>query len=243
MTAQHRNHSAHLVGLIRGTVPPLHPGGRPIVAGALAATLGSRFLLRRVGLRGLGRGVGRLGLGLTAASAVFFRSPRRVPPTGAGLVVAPADGIVSLIEAAVPPPELGLDAAPRPRVSIFLSLFDVHVQRIPVAGAVTGAAYRAGKFLSADLDKASTDNERNSLVISTDAGAQVIVTQIAGLVARRIVCQVGTGDRVETGATYGLIRFGSRLDTYLPVGTQIIARLGQRAVGAETVLARLAPPD
>lgn len=241
MTAQHRSEKPHLVGLIRDTVPPLHPGGRPIVAGALAATLGSRFLLRRVGLRGLSRGVGRLGLGVTVASAVFFRAPRRVPPTGAGLVVAPADGIVSLIEEAVPPPELGLDPVPRPRVSIFLSLFDVHVQRIPVAGSVTGAAYRAGKFLSADLAKASTDNERNSLVISTDAGAQVIVTQIAGLVARRIVCQVGTGDRVETGATYGLIRFGSRLDTYLPVGTQITARLGQRAVGAETVLARLAP--
>ena len=231
--------ASHLVSLIRSTVPPLHPGGRPIVLGALAGTVGIRFLLRGLGLRRLSRTVGRVGLGATAASAAFFRAPHRVPPTESGLVVAPADGVVSLIEEAVPPAELGLDPTPRTRVSIFLSILDVHVQRIPAAGRVTQVAYRAGKFLSADLDKASTDNERNSLVIETEFGSPLVVTQIAGLVARRIVCDVRRGEQVQIGQTYGLIRFGSRLDTYLPPGLQVAVRLGQRTIGAETVIARL----
>ena len=230
---------SHLLSLVRSTVPPMHPGGRPIVLSAAAAALGSRLLLRRVGLRRVGRSVGRLGLIGAAASAVFFREPKRVPPTRSGLVVAPADGIVSLIEQAEPPAELGLEPGPRTRISIFLSLFDVHVQRVPVSGRIRTIAYRPGKFLSADLDKASTDNERNSLHIVTDTGAEVIVTQIAGLVARRIVCDVHEGDAVAIGSTYGLIRFGSRLDTYLPAGAEVRVAVGQRAVGAETVLAAL----
>jgi len=229
----------HLVGLIRSTIPPIHPGGRPIVLGVAAGTVGARFLLRAVGLKRAGSAVGRIGWAATAASAVFFRAPQRVRPTADGLVVAPADGLVSLIEDAVPPPELGLDPTPRTRVSIFLSIFDVHVQRIPIDGQVTCVAYRAGTFLSADLDKASEDNERNSLVIESTVGGQLVVTQIAGLIARRIVCDTIVGTPVLAGDTYGLIRFGSRVDTYLPVGTDISIRLGQRTIGGETVLATL----
>jgi len=233
---------SHLIGLIRSTVPPIHPGGRPIVFGAAAAAIGARLLLRTVGLKRTGRVVGRAGLIAAAASATFFRAPHRVRPIADGLVIAPADGLVSLIEDAAPPPELGLDPTPRPRVSIFLSIFDVHVQRIPIDGLITGIAYRPGAFLSADLDKASQDNERNSLVIESTVGGQIVVTQIAGLIARRIVCDATAGSPVLTGDTYGLIRFGSRVDTYLPVGTELVIGRGQRTIGGETVLAKLHYP-
>ncbi len=230
---------SHLAQLIRSSVPPIHRGGRPIVLGALTGSLGLRFVLRAVGLRRFGSLVGRVGLAGTTASALFFRAPHRVTPTDNALVVAPADGLVSLIEQAPPPAELGLGDGSLTRVSIFLSVFDVHVQRIPVGGVITQAAYRAGKFLSADLDKASEVNERNSLVISSTHGEQVIVTQIAGLIARRIVCDLGAGAPVLPGATYGLIRFGSRVDTYLPAGSTLAVLLGQRTIGGETVLAHL----
>ena len=229
----------HLLGLIRQTVPPIHPGGRPIVLGALGATVTGRQLLRAVGLQRAGGVVGRVGAVATLACAAFFRAPTRVAPSAQGLVVAPADGLVSLIEEAVPPVELGLDPTPRLRVSVFLSIFDVHVQRIPVDGVITRIAYRPGKFLSADLDKASTDNERNSLVIAPTWGGELVVTQIAGLIARRIVCQAVSGSPVLTGSTYGLIRFGSRVDTYLPAGSELRVELGQRTIGGETVLASL----
>jgi phosphatidylserine decarboxylase len=232
------NPGAHLIGLIRSTIPPIHRGGRPIVLGAAVVTVAVRFLLRAVGQRRAGSVVGRVGWAATAASAAFFRAPRRVRPTAGDLLIAPADGLVALIEQAAPPPELGLDPTPRTRVSIFLSIFDVHVQRIPIDGLVTCVAYRAGKFLSADLDKASEDNERNSLVID-GAGGPVVVTQIAGLIARRIVCDVVVGAQVAAGDTYGLIRFGSRVDTYLPPGSELIIAPGQRTIGGETVLARL----
>ncbi len=220
----------------------MHPGGKPVVAGALAGTLGLRFLLRAIGLRGAGAVVGRVGLTATAACALFFREPRRVSPTDSALVLAPADGLISLIEDAVPPAELGLGTVPRTRVSIFLSFLDVHVQRIPVNGVITAVAYRPGRFLSADLDKASEVNERNSLVIASTSGEQIIVTQIAGLVARRIVCDLPAGAPVLAGATYGLIRFGSRVDTYLPAGSRLAVLRGQRTIGGETVLAQL-PTD
>ena len=230
----------HLVGLIRSTIPPIHPGGRPIVLGVAAGTVGARFLLRAVGLKRAGSAVGRIGWAATAASAVFFRAPQRVRPTADGLVVAPADGLVSLIEDAVPPPELGLDPTPRTRVSIFLSIFDVHVQRIPIDGLVSCVAYRAGAFLSADLDKASEDNERNSLVIDSTSGGQIVVTQIAGLIARRIVCDVVVGapvlDRRYLRADP--LRLAGR---HLPAGRQRTGRRpGQRTIGGETVLATLA---
>jgi phosphatidylserine decarboxylase len=234
---------SHLVSLLRETIPPMHPGGRPIVFSAAAATLATRYLLRRVGLRRTARALTRAGGLATVASALFFREPHRVTPRESGVVVAPADGRIAAIDSVPPPPELGLDSVPRTRISIFLSLLDVHVQRIPIDGVVTVREYRPGKFLSADLDKASQDNERNSLVISPTAQVgQVVVTQIAGLLARRIVCDVTAGSPVLAGATYGLIRFGSRVDTYLPVGATPTVRVGQRAVGGETIFADLAAP-
>jgi phosphatidylserine decarboxylase len=230
---------SHLIGLIRSTVPALHPGGRPIVLGVAAGTVGARFVLRGLGLRRLARVVGSTGLAATAASAAFFRAPVRVRPVARDVLIAPADGLVSLIEDAVPPAELGLGDVPRTRVSIFLSVFDVHVQRIPVDGVITAIAYHPGQFLSADLDKASEVNERNSLVIDAAAGGQVVVTQIAGLIARRIVCDAVAGQAVQAGDTYGLIRFGSRVDTYLPAGAELVIGKGQRTIGGETVLARM----
>lgn len=222
----------HAAALTRETLPPMHPAGRPFVLGGVAATLA---------LRKVSAGLGVVaGLG-TLATAAFFREPRRVPPQREDLVVAAADGIVSLISEAVPPAELGLPDVPRTRVSVFLSMFDVHVQRMPVSAVVERAAYRPGKFLSADLDKASEDNERNSLLLRTDAGEDVVVTQIAGLVARRIVCQVSEGQRHDAGTTYGLIRFGSRVDTYLPPHSRVLVREGQRTVGGETAVAEIAP--
>ncbi|OLT48004.1 phosphatidylserine decarboxylase [Saccharomonospora sp. CUA-673] len=218
----------HAASITKETLPPMHPAGRPFVLGGIAATLALRKVSKPLGvLAGLG----------TLATAAFFREPVRVPPVRTDVVVAAADGLVSLIEEAVPPIELGLPAEPLTRVSVFLSVFDVHVQRMPVTGVVERAVYRPGKFLSADLDKASEDNERNSLLVRADDGRQLVVTQIAGLVARRIVCEVGEGQRLDAGDTYGLIRFGSRVDTYLPRGSRVLVREGQRTVGGETVIA------
>jgi phosphatidylserine decarboxylase len=154
-------------------------------------------------------------------------------------VVAPADGTVSAITEAMPPAELGLASVPMLRVSVFLSVFDVHVQRLPADGEIRAIHYRPGKFLSADLDKASEDNERNSMLLVTPSGEDVVVVQIAGLVARRIVCSVGEGDKAVAGATYGLIRFGSRVDTYVPLGSRILVEPGQHTIGGETVVAEL----
>jgi phosphatidylserine decarboxylase len=219
----------HLVSLLRSTVPPVHPAGLPFVsAGVGLALLGRRHRwLRRAGL-------------LTAgACAGFFRHPPRVPPTRPGVVVAPADGLVCVIDAAAPPPELELGDAELTRVSIFLSLFDAHVQRAPVSGQVIAVQHRPGRFGSADLPAASDDNERNSVRIRTEEGVEIVAVQIAGLLARRIVCDVHPGDKLSIGDTYGLIRFGSRLDTYLPADAEVSVSLGQRAVGGETVLAEL----
>lgn len=223
---------AHLVGLVRETVPPMHPAGRPFVLGSAAATL----LLRR-----LWRPAGLLGALATAFCAWFFREPRRRTPSREDVAVAPADGAVSEITTAVPPAELELGDRPMTRVSTFLSVFDVHVQRSPISGKVVRRAYRPGAFLSADLDKASEDNERNSLLLRRDDGAEVVAVQIAGLVARRIVCSVEQDDRVPAGATYGLIRFGSRVDLYLPPGSRVLVEPGQRTIGGETALAELQP--
>lgn len=221
---------SHVAGLVRAAVPPLHPGGRPLVAGvALAAGL-----VRAV----TGRGA-VAGLVVTAATAAFFREPRRVPPPLINVVLAAADGTVAGVADAAPPAELGLPCVPVPRVSVFLSMLDVHVQRIPVDGRVLTHEYRSGKFLSADLDKASDDNERSALLLETTGGLRIGVVQIAGLLARRIVCQVRPGDEVAAGETYGLIRFGSRVDVYLPPGSRVTVSVGQRTIGGETVLAEL----
>jgi phosphatidylserine decarboxylase len=218
-----------LAALVRTTIPPMHSAGLPFVGASLAlAALGRK----RPWLR-------RAGLASAAANAAFFRHPPRVPPTRQGVVVAPADGLICLIEDAVPPAELGLPETPLPRISIFLSIFDAHVQRAPISGEVVSVIHRPGMFHSAELEAASEDNERNSVRIRTAEGAEVIAVQIAGLVARRIVCETKAGDKLTIGDTYGLIRFGSRLDTYLPPGSNILVSTGQRAVGGETVLAEL----
>ena len=227
-----------MLELVRSAVPPVHPAGRPFIAAGLGLALAAHRhpWLRRAGLLAAG------------ACAGFFRHPPRVPPTRPGVVVAPADGEVCTIDAAAPPAELGMGDAPLPRVSIFLSLLDAHVQRAPVSGEVIAVAHRPGRFGSADLASASTENERTSVRIRTDygtggtggtGGPEVVVVQIAGLLARRIVCDAHPGDKLAIGDTYGLIRFGSRLDTYLPAGTEPVVQLGQRTIAGETVLATL----
>jgi phosphatidylserine decarboxylase len=207
----------------------MHPAGLPFVGAslALAAVGRNRRWLRRIGLVS------------AAANAAFFRHPNRVPPTRPGVVVSPADGQVCLIENAVPPPELGRGTDPVTRISVFLSVFDAHVQRAPIGGEVVAVEHRPGLFGSADLPSASADNERNSIVIRSPEGVEIIAVQIAGLVARRIVCNVNAGDKVAMGDTYGLIRYGSRLDTYLPEGSNVLVSVGQRATAGETVLAEL----
>jgi phosphatidylserine decarboxylase len=220
----------HVVGLVRAAIPPMHPGGRPLVAGVAMAA----GLVRAI--TGHGAVAGALA---TAATAAFFRAPNRVPPPLTGVVLAAADGTVATVADVLPPPELDLPPEPAPRVSVFLSVLDVHVQRIPADGRVLAVEYRPGTFLSADLDKASEDNERNALLLETVGGARIGVVQIAGLLARRIVCDVGPGDEVAAGETYGLIRFGSRVDTYLPPGSRVTVSVGQRTIGGETALAEL----
>lgn len=220
---------ARFVALVRTTVPPMHPAGLPFVGGSLA--------LAAVGHRN--RWVRTTALALAAANAAFFRHPPRVPPTRPGLVVAPADGLICLIQEAPPPAELGLPTTPLPRISIFLSVFDAHVQRAPIGGEVVNVTHRPGLFHSAELEAASEHNERNSVLIRTPDGEEVIAVQIAGLVARRIVCDAKVGDKLAIGETYGLIRYGSRLDTYLPAGSDILVTTGQRALAGETVLAEL----
>jgi len=220
---------ARFAALVRTSIPPMHPAGLPFVGASLAvAALGYRS-----------RWLRRAGLASAAANAAFFRHPPRVPPTRPGLIVAPADGLICLIEEALPPAELGLPATPLPRISIFLSIFDAHVQRAPISGEVVAVEHRPGLFGSAELEAASEDNERNSVLIRTPNGAEVIAVQIAGLVARRIICDAKAGDNLTIGDTYGLIRFGSRLDTYLPAGSNVLVTTGQRALAGETVLAEL----
>ncbi|HET9255734.1 MAG TPA: phosphatidylserine decarboxylase [Pseudonocardiaceae bacterium] len=222
----------HLVDLTRDTLPPMHPAGRPFVAAGAVTTL----LLGR-----LSPAAGTLGAVATACCAAFFREPPRVAPRDPGLALAPADGTVSGVTLAPAPAELGLGGQPRPRVSVFLSVFDVHVQRIPADGEIRRVTYRPGRFLTADLDKASDDNERACVLLHSASGHDLVVVQIAGLVARRIVCSARPGERVRAGATYGLIRFGSRVDLYLPPGSTVLVHPGQRTVGGETALARLPP--
>jgi phosphatidylserine decarboxylase len=212
---------------IRGQIPPIHPEGYPFIGG---------FALASLILFWLWTPLGWIGTLLTIWCALFFRDPVRVTPLGDGLVVAPADGRILMVTHALPPAELGLGDRPLPRVSIFMSVFNCHVNRSPAAGRVERIAYRPGAFVNAELDKASEDNERNSLVIST-SGGRIGVIQIAGLVARRIVCFVREGQSIAAGERFGLIRFGSRLDVFLPEGTKAMVAEGQTAIAGETVLA------
>jgi phosphatidylserine decarboxylase len=181
--------------------------------------------------------LGWVGLIAIAWCVYFFRDLWRVTPLRAGLVVAPADGRIVAIDQAPPPPELEMGENPMLRVGIFLNIFDVHVNRMPMGGEVKRRVYRAGKFLNASLDKASADNERMAIRLASDGGADIAVVQIAGLVARRIVCKAEPGQQVIAGERFGLIRFGSRTDLYLPPSWTPLVLVGQRAVGGETVIA------
>lgn len=183
--------------------------------------------------------LGWLGVVATLWCAYFFRDPDRVTPLREGLIVSPADGRVSLIETVTPGDELDLGSEGHVRVSVFMNVFDCHVNRSPAAARISRIAYVPGKFINADLDKASEDNERNALTMELQSGARIGVVQIAGLVARRIVCFVSEGEPIGVGERFGLIRFGSRLDVYLPPGTAPLVAVGQRAVAGETVLADL----
>ncbi|RME14659.1 MAG: phosphatidylserine decarboxylase [Alphaproteobacteria bacterium] len=218
------------VSMLSTFVKPMHPEGRRFVAIAAAATLVLFWLWAPLGW---------IGAGLTVWVYYFFRDPERVTPDRPGVMVSPADGIVSLLEPAVPPAELGLGEAPMLRISVFMSVFNCHVNRVPAAGRISAVAYRPGKFLNASLDKASEDNERNGLVIDLPDGRRYGVVQIAGLVARRIVCWAAVGDAVRTGERFGLIRFGSRLDVYLPEGAEPQVAIGQTMIAGETVIATL----
>ena len=214
------------------SIPPLHPAGWPFVAIALVIWAFLSWLIGTLGFF----------LGLIAAAwvAYFFRDPERVTPTAPNLVISPADGLVCKIMRAAPPAELGMGEAELTRISIFLNLFDVHVNRVPVAGTIVAKHYRPGKFFNADLDKASVDNERMSIRQKLADGREIAYVQIAGLVARRILCDIDVGQEVKAGERFGIIRFGSRADVYLPEGVEPMVMLGQKMVGGETVLANLA---
>ncbi len=214
---------------IRSQLAPIHREGLPFIG---------IFAFVSLVLFWIASPLGWIGTVATLWCAYFFRDPERVTPVRDGIVVSPADGRVSRIANAVPPKELELGDKPLPRISVFMSVFDCHVNRSPVTGRIEKIVYHAGAFLNADLDKASENNERNSLVIATSKG-RVGVVQIAGLVARRIVCSVRAGATVGAGERIGMIRFGSRLDIYLPDGTKPLVAEGQTAIAGETVLADL----
>ncbi len=211
-------------------IKPMHPEGRKFVA-IFAAITAVLFLIWEP--------LGWIGVGLTVWCYYFFRDPIRSVPQQSGIMVSPADGVISLIEEAVPPAELDMGPEPRLRVSVFMSVFNCHVNRTPITGTIKKVAYRPGKFLNASLDKASEDNERNSLRIELEDGREIAVVQIAGLVARRIVPFVKGGEQLKTGERFGLIRFGSRVDVYLPHGVAPKVALGQTMIAGETVLADL----
>jgi phosphatidylserine decarboxylase len=216
-------------------LPPMHPEGRKFVGAAAVATLVVGFALHWTT-------VGWLLAALTVWIALFFRDPARTTPAGEGLLVSPADGMVSMVATVPVPRQLagdgGIGELVATRVSVFMNVFDVHVNRSPLAGTVSRIAYVPGKFLNADLDKASDDNERQYFIVEGSDGTRVGFTQIAGLVARRIVRFVDPGERVVAGQRVGLIRFGSRVDVYLPAGYGVEVLPGQRCVAGETILAR-----
>ena len=223
-----------VIDSIKNQLAPIHPEGYPFIGGFAFASIVLLWVFPPLGW---------LATLLTVWCAYFFRDPPRVTPVRDGLVVSPADGRVSQIVNAVPPKELELGERPLPRVSIFMSVFDCHINRSPVTGRIERIVYRPGKFLSADLDKASEDNERNAFVIAMTNGRRIAAVQIAGLVARRIVPFAREREAVAAGQRIGMIRFGSRVDVYLPEGTRPLAAEGQTAIAGETVIADLALAD
>lgn len=224
-----------IVNSISAAFVPIHREGYRFIA-IFAAVTAVLFWLNLTPL-------GWLGVILTLWCAYFFRDPERVTPLRDGLVISPADGRVSSIEEVMPPPELDLPREPITRISVFMNVFDVHVNRSPLDGVIRRIAYIPGAFINAELDKASEDNERQALTLELPDGRLVGVVQIAGLIARRIVKFVNEGDRLMAGQRFGLIRFGSRVDVYLPKGVKAMACVGQRAVAGETVLADLSSTE
>ncbi|MCT8998955.1 phosphatidylserine decarboxylase [Chelativorans intermedius] len=228
-----RGGAMSLADTIRSTLVPIHREGYPFIAGFAVASLVLGLIWEPLFW---------IGLLLTAWCAYFFRDPPRVTPVDDRLVIAPADGVVSSVGPAAPPAELGLGGEEMTRISIFMNVFSCHINRAPVRGRISLIEHRAGRFLNADLDKASQENERNSLVIESPHGP-VPVVQIAGLVARRIVCWAEAPGEIAVGERIGLIRFGSRVDVYLPAGARPRVAVGQTAVGGETVIAEFGNQD
>ncbi|SLN76861.1 phosphatidylserine decarboxylase [Oceanibacterium hippocampi] len=212
---------------LQSVMTPIHREGHRFIAIFAAVTV-VLFLIAAP--------LGWLGVLLTLWCVYFFRNPDRHVPTREGLIVSPADGVVQLIERAVPPPELDMGSDPRMRISIFLNVFNVHVNRVPADGRITRTVYRPGRFLNAMKEKASEDNERQSVRMTTADGHDIAFVQIAGLVARRIVCDLDEGQSVRAGERFGLIRFGSRTDIYLDDGMVPLVAVGQTTIGGETVL-------
>ena len=221
-----------IVESIKSVLAPPHKAGYPFIAGGIAVAVLGLLMWHPLTW---------LGLLFTLFCLYFFRDPERVLPPRTNVFVAPADGLVVGVEPAIPPAELGLGETPRMRVSIFLSVLDVHVNRAPISGLVSRIAYHPGKFLSAADEKASDDNERNSILLNLPSGQEVVIVQIAGLIARRILCDIHEGQSIVAGQRIGIIRFGSRTDLYLPDGTQPLVAPGQRMIGGETVIAELGP--
>ncbi|OYV34042.1 MAG: phosphatidylserine decarboxylase [Acidocella sp. 20-61-6] len=222
----------NLADTVKSVLAPPHKAGYPFIVGGIAVAVLGLLLWHPLAW---------LGLIFTIFCLYFFRDPERVLPPRADVFVAPADGLVVSIEPALAPPELGLAPTPRLRIAIFLSVLDVHVNRAPCAGLVSRIAYHPGKFLSAADDKASDENERNAILLRLTTGQDVAVVQIAGLIARRILCELHEGQTVMAGERIGIIRFGSRTDLYLPEGSVPLVAVGQRMIGGETAVATMAP--
>jgi len=213
--------------MLKSVFVPVHRAGWPFITLFAVATVALWLLFEPLGV---------VGCILTLWCVYFFRDPDRVTPVRDGLIISPADGVVQMIDRAAPPPELEMGDNPLNRVAVFMNVFNVHVNRAPIGGTITGASYRPGKFLNASLDKASEFNERQSLKVRTDDGTEVAFVQIAGLVARRILCDVRDGDTVRAGQRFGMIRFGSRVDIYMPDQVEPLVSVGQTAVAGETVI-------
>jgi len=213
--------------VLKHVLHPIHPDGRKFVALFVAVNILLFFLWQPLGWAGLVA---------SAWCVYFFRDPPRVTPLRPGLVVSPADGLVVSVGPAAPPVELEMGSAPMTKIGIFLNVFDVHINRVPIAGTVERTRYHKGQFVNASFDKASDVNERMAIRLTTADGTAIAVVQIAGLVARRIVCQISPGQRLVTGERFGLIRFGSRTDLYLPASWSVQVVVGQRMVGGETVI-------
>ena len=220
--------------MFKTVLVPVHPAGWPFILAFAGITALMTWYIVPLGF---------LGFLLTAWCIYFFRDPPRMTPTRKDLVISPADGVIQSIVQAPPPSELEMGSVPLTRIAVFMNVFNVHVNRIPIDGIVTTSTYRSGKFINASFDKASELNERQCLKVTTDKGKEIAFVQIAGLIARRIICHSKTGDRVRAGERFGLIRFGSRVDVYLPQGATSAVVEGQLAVAGETVLADLASSE